>query len=151
MVNAEAARSRCLREEAHCACTAQLQMGQKLFRGLDDVLDIGRCRTVVSLMQVGGRRAIDQEAEQFRATIVAAQIHHPLALIDLAEIEIGNHLAFTRTQRLAQKCGGTGERFANLQGVSGWKRGDVNATSLLGCGEDYRRRDKLLRLLGRDV
>jgi hypothetical protein len=82
---------------------------------------------------------------------VAARIHHPLALVDLAEIEIGNHLAFTRTQRLAQKWVGAGERFANLQGVSGWKRGDVNATSLLGCGEDYRRRDKLLRLLGRDV
>jgi len=128
-----------------------LRNADQLLRGLDDVREIGRYRTVVSLMQVGRRRAIDQEAERFLATIVAARIHHPLALVDLAGIEIGNHLAFTGTQRLAKKWAGAGERFANLQGVSGWKRGDVNATSLLGCGEDYRRRDKLLRLLGRDV
>ena len=86
-----------------------LRNADQLLRGLDDVREIGRYQTVVSLMQVGRRRTIDQEAEQFPATIVAARIHHPLALVDLAEIEIGNHLAFTRTQRLAQKWVGAGE------------------------------------------
>ena len=50
------------------------------------------------LAHVGFRRAVDQQAEQFRATVVAARIHQPLPLVDQAEIEIGDQHAFTRTQ-----------------------------------------------------
>ena len=55
------------------------------------------------LMDMGDGRAIDQQAEQFRAAVVAARIHLPLALIDQSEIEIGDHHAFTGTQRLAHQ------------------------------------------------
>jgi NAD(P)-dependent dehydrogenase (short-subunit alcohol dehydrogenase family) len=36
-------------------------------------------------MDIGSRRAINQEAEQFRATIVATGIHLPLGLQETAE------------------------------------------------------------------
>ena len=34
------------------------------------------------LMDMGNRCAIDQQAEQFRATVVAARVHQALALVD---------------------------------------------------------------------
>ena len=64
---------------------------------LIEFLRDNRHRAASTLMHVGFRRAVDQQAEQFRATVVAARIHHPLPLVDQAEIEIGDHHAFTGT------------------------------------------------------
>ena len=68
-----------------------------------DFLDGNRHGLQATLMDMGSRRAIDQQAEQFRAAVVAARIHHSLAPVDQGEIEIGNHHAFTGTQGLAQQ------------------------------------------------
>jgi hypothetical protein len=45
-----------------------------------DFLNLNRHRVRATLMNVGNRCAIDQEAEKFRATVVAARIHLPLTL-----------------------------------------------------------------------
>jgi hypothetical protein len=44
-------------------------------------------------MDVWHRRAVDQQAAQFRATVVTASVHEPVAGIDLGEVEIGDHFA----------------------------------------------------------
>src|SRR5580700_2871430 len=41
-----------------------------------------------ALMDMGLRRAIDQQAEQFRPAIMTARVHQALALVDRPEIEI---------------------------------------------------------------
>jgi hypothetical protein len=45
--------------------------------------------------------AVDHQAEQIRATEVVPRIHHPLAEIELGEVEIGDHIALTDLERLA--------------------------------------------------
>ena len=65
-----------------------------------DLLDSNRRRAGATLMHMGNRCAINQQAEQFGATIVAARIHHPFTLVNQKEIKIGNHHAFTGAQRV---------------------------------------------------
>lgn len=60
-----------------------------------EFLDSNSHRRRGTLMDMGNRRSINHQAEQFRATIVAARIHLPLTLIDQMEIKIRNHHAFT--------------------------------------------------------
>jgi hypothetical protein len=57
----------------------------------------------VTFTGMGGRRAIDQQAEQFRPAVVAKRIHHPFALVDQREIEIGDDDAFAGPQRIAHQ------------------------------------------------
>jgi hypothetical protein len=52
-------------------------------------------------MDVRGGRPVDQQAEQSRAAVVAANVHQPLARVDLDEVEIDDHLTFAGLQRLA--------------------------------------------------
>ena len=59
-----------------------------------DLLDGNRHGLRATVMDIGNRCAIDQQAEQFRTTIVAARIHQVLTPVDQGEIEIGNHHAF---------------------------------------------------------
>ena len=63
----------------------------------------------VAVFDKSNRRAINQQAEEFRATIVAARIHFSLALIDQGEIKIGDHYAFTAAQGspINSPCGET--------------------------------------------
>ena len=56
-----------------------------------DVLDGNRRGLQAMLMDMGNRCAIDQQAQQFRATVVAARVHQALALVDQGEIKVGNH------------------------------------------------------------
>lgn len=65
-------------------------------------------------MDVRRRCSVDQEADQFRATVVTACIHHSLAPVDFDEVEIGNHLSFTFLQGLAYQLtiGGNDSREA---------------------------------------
>jgi hypothetical protein len=46
-------------------------------------------------------RTVDQQAEQFGTTVVAARVHEPLAQGDPGEIEIRDHFVFTRLEWLA--------------------------------------------------
>src|SRR4051794_27882309 len=46
-------------------------------------------------------RPFNQQAEQFGATVVTARVHDPFAGVDLSEVKICNHLAFTSCERLA--------------------------------------------------
>src|SRR5438445_13331978 len=98
----------------------------------------------VALMHMGLRRTVDQEAEQFRAAVVTARVHQALALVDDPEIEIGDDLAFARSQRCADEftlwrddCGEatTGDRLDSAAGV-------LHDPGLLlgiqpGCRTDY--------------
>jgi hypothetical protein len=68
-----------------------------------DFLNLNRRRVRATLMDVGNRCAIDQKAEQFRATVVAARIHFPFTPVDQRKIEIGNHHAFSGAQRLTNQ------------------------------------------------
>src|SRR5512142_2700691 len=70
---------------------------------LIELLGSNRHRVRATLTHVGFRRAVDQQAEQFRATVVAARIHQPLPLVDQAEIQVGDQHAFTRTQGRAEQ------------------------------------------------
>ncbi|MNC80245.1 hypothetical protein D3C75_1329770 [compost metagenome] len=56
-----------------------------------------------TLMHIGRGRAVDQQAEQFRTTVVPDRIHHAFALVDQRQVEVGNHHAFVGTQRLAEQ------------------------------------------------
>ena len=47
-----------------------------------DLLDGNRDRGRATLMDMDNRCAINQQAEQLRATLVSARIHHALALVD---------------------------------------------------------------------
>lgn len=66
-----------------------------------------RCRDgmlrVEGLMDMRGRGAIDQQAEQFGATVVTTGIHLRLALIDQREIKVADHHALAGTQWLTQQ------------------------------------------------
>src|SRR3954471_8457605 len=83
-----------------------LVSGVALMRGsaiIVELLDCNRQGLRAMLMNVGGGRAVDQQAEQLRAAVVAARIHLPLPLVDQSEIEIGDHHAFAGTQRLTHQ------------------------------------------------
>ena len=54
-------------------------------------------------VEMGRRRAVDGQAEQFRPAVVAARVHQLLAPVDQREIEIGDHLAFAGTYRFADQ------------------------------------------------
>src|SRR5690348_3364187 len=47
-----------------------------------------------SFMSICGSRAIDQEAQQFGAAVMAARVHQLLALVDACEVEVGRDYAF---------------------------------------------------------
>ena len=49
-----------------------------------------------AFVNVRGGGAVDQETEQFRPAVVAARVHHLLALVDQREVEVGDDHAFTR-------------------------------------------------------
>ena len=53
-------------------------------------------------MDVGAGSAIDEKAEQFGSTVVPAGVHESLAFVDQLEVQIRNHLTFTRPQGLAE-------------------------------------------------
>jgi hypothetical protein len=57
-----------------------------------------------TLMKVGRRRAIDQQAEQLGPAVVAARVHQALALVNPREVRIGDYFAFFRSQRLTHQC-----------------------------------------------
>lgn len=61
-------------------------------------------------MDVRRRCPGDQQADQFRATVVTACIHHSLAPVDFDEVEISNHLSFTSLQGLALSIDRRGQR-----------------------------------------
>jgi hypothetical protein len=65
--------------------------------GLVDLFAGGRVSGRIALVDMGNRCAIDQQAEQFRPTVVAARVHEALALVDQAEVKIGNHRPFAGT------------------------------------------------------
>src|SRR5262245_54135201 len=52
-------------------------------------------------MHVRRGRPIDQQAEQLGAAVVTARVHEPLAGVDLSEVKICNHFAFTGLERPA--------------------------------------------------
>ena len=54
-----------------------------------------------ALMGVRRGRPIDQQAEQFGAAIVTARSTKFLAEVDMSEVKICNHFAFTSFERLA--------------------------------------------------
>ena len=58
--------------------------------GLVELFSDGR----ITLVDMGDRRAIDRQVEQFRPTVVAARVHEALALVDQAEIEVGDQRPF---------------------------------------------------------
>src|SRR6516225_8490812 len=68
------------------------------FLRLIELLGSNRHGLRVTIAHVGFRRAVDQQAEQFRAIVVAARIHQLPLSVDRAEIEIGDQHPFTRTQ-----------------------------------------------------
>ena len=53
-----------------------------------------RLRVRGALMDVLGRRPIDQQAEQFGTAVVTARVHESLAGVDLGKVEISDHFAF---------------------------------------------------------
>jgi len=67
-------------------------------------------------VRAGG--AVDQETQQLRPAVVTARVHQLLALVDQREVEVGDHDAFARANRLAQQggigCDDRGEAAADL-------------------------------------
>ena len=57
-----------------------------------------------TLMKVGRRRAIDQQAAQLGPAVVAARVHQALALVNPREVRISDYFAFFRSQRLTHQC-----------------------------------------------
>ena len=55
------------------------------------------------LMDMGAGRVIDQQTQQFGATVVSAGIHERLAFVDQREVQIRDHLAFPGTQGLTEQ------------------------------------------------
>src|SRR3954463_14050062 len=58
---------------------------------------------VLLIVNVGLWRAIDEQAEQFRAAVVAAGVHLRLALVDQREVKVCDHLAFAETDWLPEQ------------------------------------------------
>jgi hypothetical protein len=56
-----------------------------------------------SLVNAECRRAVDQQAQQFRPAVVAARVHQVLAPVDPREVEISDHDAFAGAHRLADE------------------------------------------------
>src|SRR5207249_2000681 len=102
------------------------------------------------------------EADQFRATVVTAYIHHSLAPVDFDKVKIGNHLSFTFHQGLAYRLtiGGNDSGEATARNRSDSSARVVGNLGLLvgvepcGCADDEAGRFKgmlsgaHLRLLG---
>lgn len=113
-------------------------------------------------MDVRRRCPVDQEADQFRATVVTACIHHSLAPVDFDKVKIGNHLSFTFHQGLAYRLtiGGNDSGEATARNRSDSSARVVGNLGLLvgvepcGCADDEAGRFKgmlsgaHLRLLG---
>jgi hypothetical protein len=76
-------------------------------------------------MHMARRCAVDQQAQQFRAAVVTARIHHAFSLVDQAHVEVDDHLAFAFSQRAlhhtirADDCGEatTGNRADGATGI----------------------------------
>ena len=68
------------------------------------------------MVQMRGRSSVDHQAEEFRPAVMAARIHHLLALVDQGEVKIGDHYPFTRPDRIAHQgsigCDDRGEATA---------------------------------------
>src|SRR4051812_46209120 len=58
---------------------------------------------IEAIVDVCGRRAVDQQAQQFRTAVMPTGVHLRLSAVDQREVENGDHLALTRPDRLAQE------------------------------------------------
>ena len=56
-----------------------------------------------AFVNVRGRSPVDQETQQFGPAVVAARVHHLLALVDQREVEVGDDDAFARADRFADQ------------------------------------------------
>src|SRR4051794_30900349 len=65
------------------------------------VFDGNRAWTCIPLVNVGGRSAVKHEAKQFWSAIVATRVHHLFAPVNQREVQISNHHALSRAQRLS--------------------------------------------------
>jgi hypothetical protein len=74
-------------------------------------------------MDMGAGCVIDKQAEQFGTTVVTAGVHERLAFVNQPKVQIGDHLAFTGPQRLAEQFalrrGDCGEAATRLSGPPG--------------------------------
>src|SRR5687767_11374945 len=70
---------------------------------VDSVAQGSRSPARCALMNVRRGRPIDQEAEQFRTAVMTARVHEPLAGVDLGEVQIRDHVAFTSRERSADE------------------------------------------------
>src|SRR3954463_15837786 len=87
------------------ATAAWLTVGS-LTRSLRDLFEFlrnDRHGADATIMHVGGGSAVDQQAEQLRAAVVAARIHQPLPPVDHPEIEISYHRGNACAPRLAHQ------------------------------------------------
>src|SRR6516165_7844626 len=55
-----------------------------------------------SVVNVRGGCTVDQQAEQFRPTVVTSRVHDMLPLVDQREIEVDDDFTFARANRLTQ-------------------------------------------------
>ncbi len=88
-----------------------------------------------ALVNSCGRCAVDQQAKQFRPTIMAAQVHQLLALVDQREIEVSDDQALVAADRVHEQAS-----------IGGRDRGEVTAGDRINTAASVL--DDLRLLLG---